>query len=170
VASEELFAAFISNNRQRFINVFNVYYLTQSHFEIMSIHTTFLSRCNELAQLAKTEGESAVGSVIVLDGIIIGEGSEKSRQQHDVTRHAEVVAILDAVAKNGNCKGATLYTNVEPCMLCSYVIRHHQIATVVFSKHSGELGGTNPLFNLLTTDKITKWTKAPEVIVERLDS
>ena len=106
-----------------------------------------------------------MGSVIVLNDQVIGEGSEKSRQQNDVTRHAEVVAILDAVSNHGSCKGATLYTNVEPCILCSYVIRHHQIATVVFAKHSGELGGTNPLFNILTTDRISKWGAAPDVIV-----
>ena len=133
----------------------------------MSNHSVYLDHCLALAQCAKSEGESAVGSVVVLNGEIIGEGYEKSRQLHDVTRHAEVVAILDAIAKKGSCKGATLYSNVEPCMLCSYVIRHHQIATVVFSKHSGELGGTNPLFDILTTDKIIKWGKAPEVIVER---
>jgi len=133
----------------------------------MNQHTQFLNRCLELAQLAKVQGESPVGSVIVLDGKVIGEGFEKSRQLNDVTRHAEVVAILDAVVKHGHCKGATLYSNVEPCILCSYVIRHHQIAAVVFSKHCGELGGTTPLFNILTTDKISKWQKAPEVIVER---
>ncbi|MEJ1242303.1 nucleoside deaminase [Chryseolinea sp. T2] len=132
----------------------------------MTSHAAYLSRCLELAQIAREEGESPVGSVVVLNDEIIGEGSEKSRQQNDVTRHAEVVAILNAVATNGHCKGATLYTNMEPCILCSYVIRHHQIATVVFSKHSGELGGTNPRFNILTTDMMSKWTKPPEVIVE----
>ncbi len=43
----------------------------------MSDHTLFLNRCHELAERAGAEGESAVGSVLVLDGKIIGEGSEK---------------------------------------------------------------------------------------------
>lgn len=132
----------------------------------MSVHTPYLNRCLELAQIAKEQGESPVGSVVVMGDKVIGEGFEKSRQLNDVTRHAEVVAILDAVAKHGSCNGATLYTNVEPCILCSYVIRHHRIVTVVFSKHSGELGGTNPLFSILTTDKISKWSKAPQVVIE----
>ena len=132
----------------------------------MTNHTKYLNRCLELALIAKEKGESPVGSVVVLNDEVIGEGFEKSRQLNDVTRHAEVVAILDAVTRHGSCNGATLYTNVEPCILCSYVIRHHQIANVVFSKHSGELGGTNPLFNILTTNKISKWTNPPEVIIE----
>ena len=132
----------------------------------MSHHTKYLERCLELAQMAKAEGESPVGSLLVLNDKVIGEGFEKSRQLNDVTRHAEVVAILDAITRHGSCKGATLYTNSEPCILCSYVIRHHQIDTVVFSNYSGELGGTNPFFNILTTKKISKWTNAPKVIIE----
>ena len=123
-----------------------------------------MKRCMELATQAASEGESAVGSVIVKNGIIIGEGYEKSKQQKDVTRHAEVVAILDAVTRNGSCAGATLYSNVEPCLLCSYVVRHHKIAEVVFSKYCGELGGTNPKFSILTTSEITTWGEAPAVL------
>ena len=117
----------------------------------------------ELAQLAAAEGETAVGCVIVKNGKIIGEGYEKSKQLKDVTRHAEVVAILDAVAKHGDCKGATLYSNMEPCILCSYVLRHYQLAEVVFSNYCGELGGTTPPFNILTTNAITAWVKPPMV-------
>ncbi|WP_142528856.1 nucleoside deaminase [Pedobacter westerhofensis] len=132
----------------------------------MNNHAIYLERCLALAQLAASEGENRVGSVVVLDGEIIGEGYEKSRTLNDVTRHAEVVAILDAITKKGNCRGATLYSNMEPCLLCSYVIRHYQISTVVLSKYCGQLGGTNPQFNLLTTNEITTWIKAPAVIIE----
>jgi len=130
----------------------------------MDEHSFYLNRCRELAQLAAAEGETAVGCVIVKNGKIIGEGYEKSKQLKDVTRHAEVVAILDAVAKHGDCKGATLYSNMEPCILCSYVLRHHQLAEVVFTNYCGELGGTNPKFNILGTDGILSWTKAPTVL------
>jgi tRNA(Arg) A34 adenosine deaminase TadA len=128
-------------------------------------HKKYMDRCFELAVVAASEGESAVGSIIVLNGEIIGEGYEKSRQLKDVTRHAEVVAILDAIQKHGTCEGATLYSNVEPCILCSYVVRHYKIATVVFSKYCGELGGTNEKFNILTNNEINSWQAAPSVHV-----
>ncbi len=133
----------------------------------MDHHHPYMQRCLELAGLAAAEGESPVGSVIVKDGKIIGEAYEKSRQLKDITRHAEVLAIMDAVQKTGSCAGATMYTNVEPCLLCSYVIRHHRIAQVVYSKPCGELGGTNPQFNLLTTNDIAAWGDAPMVIVSK---
>ncbi|MGN7724122.1 nucleoside deaminase [Chitinophaga sp. 22620] len=128
-------------------------------------HQRYMDRCLELAETARAQGESPVGSVIVKDGQIIGEGTEQSRQLKDVSRHAEVMAVLDAVSKGHQLAGATLYSNVEPCLLCSYVIRHHRLGRVVFSKACGELGGTNPRFNLLTTNELGSWGDAPEVII-----
>jgi tRNA(adenine34) deaminase len=129
----------------------------------MNEHDKFMQRCYELAKLAASEGESAVGSVLVKDGIIIGEGSEKSKQLKDITRHAEVVAIMDALKNTGNLAGTILYTNVEPCILCSYVIRHHKIGAVIFEKYSGELGGTNKPFNLLTSVDFKSWDTPPVI-------
>lgn len=132
----------------------------------MEDHINYLNRCRELAQEDALAGESAVGCVVVKNGTIIGEGMEQSRRLKDVTRHAEVVAVLDAIQKYGSCAGATLYTNMEPCILCSYVIRHYQIAHVVFSNYCGELGGTVQPFNILTTDAFKTWGVAPLVTVE----
>ncbi|RPE12428.1 nucleoside deaminase [Chitinophaga lutea] len=131
----------------------------------MSEHHPYLQRCLELGAMAAAEGESPVGSLIVKDGTILGEAFEKSRQLKDITRHAEVLAVMDALARHGSCDGATLYTNVEPCILCSYVIRHHKIGKVVFSRYSGELGGAGSRYAILTAEDIVKWGKAPAVEV-----
>ena len=131
----------------------------------MHEHQKYMRRCYELAEMAAREGESAVGSVLVKDGVIIGEAYEKSRQLKDITRHAEVLALLDALKTNNSLAGSVLYSNVEPCMLCSYVIRHHRIREVVFAKHSGELGGTNPPCNLLTAAHFKSWDAPPVITV-----
>ena len=123
-----------------------------------------MERCVVLAEKAAAEGESAVGSVVVKDGKIIGEGYEKSRQLKDITRHAEIVAILDAIKNTGDITGAVLYSNVEPCILCSYAIRHYKISEVVFAKLSGESGGTRAPFNVLTTTALSLWGLPPKVI------
>ncbi len=122
-----------------------------------------MRRCLDLAKVAAKEGESAVGSVVVMNGKIIGEGYEKSRQLRDVSRHAEVIAILDALKNVESIAGATLFTNVEPCVLCSYVIRHHRIADVVFAKYAGELGGTAAPFTILTADHLKSWGDSPRI-------
>lgn len=127
----------------------------------------FMQRCLQLAAIAQQAGESAVGSVVVKDNIILGEGIEESKKLNDVTRHAEVVAILDAIHKHGKASiaGATLYTNVEPCILCSYVIRTYKITEVMYISPCGELGGTNPSFPVLTSNVFTSWQDPPSVTI-----
>src|SRR5215831_9894638 len=49
-----------------------------------------------------------VGAVIVKDGRIVGEGS----YTYDGVRHAEILALEQA---GEAARGATVYTNLEPC-------------------------------------------------------
>ena len=73
-------------------------------------HITFMQRALALARQAKgrTSPNPLVGAVIVKDGKVIGEGYH----QKAGTVHAEVHALN---AAGENAKGATLYTNLEPC-------------------------------------------------------
>lgn len=121
-----------------------------------------MERCLELAKKAAEAGESAVGSIIVKEDRIIGEGYEMSRQLRDITRHAEMMAILDALKHTRDISGAVLYSNVEPCILCAYAIRHYKIAEVVYCRPAGELGGTGIL-----TAQFNAWGVPPAV--RRLD-
>ena len=57
----------------------------------------------------KTSPNPMVGSVIVKDNQIIGEGYHKCAGK----AHAEINAIADAGI--ANCKGATIYVTLEPC-------------------------------------------------------
>lgn len=129
-------------------------------------HDRFLKECFRLAEISKAQGESRVGAIIVKEGKILGEGTEQSRLRNDVTRHAEVVAILDAIGKHGTdiCKGATLYSNFEPCILCSYAIRHYEIGRVIYVMRAGEVGGVHSRYPILVADDIERWNKPPEVI------
>ncbi|HEY9611481.1 bifunctional diaminohydroxyphosphoribosylaminopyrimidine deaminase/5-amino-6-(5-phosphoribosylamino)uracil reductase RibD [Allocoleopsis sp.] len=69
-----------------------------------------MQRCIELARraLGRTTPNPLVGSVIVKDGNIVGEGFHPAAGQP----HAEVFALRAAAEK---AKGATLYVNLEPC-------------------------------------------------------
>jgi tRNA(adenine34) deaminase len=59
-------------------------------------------------------------------------GSEPAKglaiRDGDVSRHAEVIALSDARKTLGRkaLRGATLYTNVEPCAMCSFCLREAQ--------------------------------------------
>lgn len=82
------------------------------YFCFVKQHEIYLRRCLELAKngLGTTYPNPLVGSVIVHDGIIIGEGWHKKAGE----AHAEVIAI-NSVADSSLLKEATIYVNLEPC-------------------------------------------------------
>jgi guanine deaminase len=60
------------------------------------------------------------GAVIVRDGQIVGEGTNRVTRDNDPTAHAEVMAIRNACEKLGtyNLEGCEVYTSCEPCPMC----------------------------------------------------
>ncbi len=104
----------------------------------------FMRRALELAQRAQEEGEVPVGSVIVVDESVIGEGWNRPISACDPTAHAEIMAMRKAAAalKNYRLTGATLYVTLEPCDMCVGAMFHARIARVVF-------GATDPKKQIL---------------------
>ena len=62
------------------------------------------------------------GSVIVLNGVIVGSGHNRVLASNDPTCHGEVSAIRDACANLGtyDLSGCELYTTGEPCPMCLF--------------------------------------------------
>lgn len=65
-------------------------------------------------------GGGPFGAVIVKDGEIIGEGTNRVTLDNDPTAHAEVSAIREASRRLGtfNLEGCEIYTSCEPCPMC----------------------------------------------------
>jgi tRNA(adenine34) deaminase len=104
-----------------------------------------MRRCLTLARLALENGDAAVGCVIVSENQIIAEGIESVRQTKDPTAHAEIVAVKIACEKKQtlDLSGATLYTNVEPCVMCAFAIRQTGISRVVYGISNEKVGGVS---------------------------
>ena len=91
-----------------------------------------IQRCLQLAQRAagKTSPNPLVGSVIVKDGVIIGEGFHPEVGKP----HAEVFALREA---GNQARGSIVYVNLEPCNHygktppCSNALIEAQVAKVV---------------------------------------
>ena len=60
------------------------------------------------------------GCVVVSDGEVVGEGSNRVTSTNDPTAHAEIVAIRDACNRLGTFQldGCSIYTSCEPCPMC----------------------------------------------------
>ena len=56
----------------------------------------FMAEAMRMAQIALEEGEIPVGAVVVIGERIIGKGYNQTEKLHDVTAHAEMLAITAA--------------------------------------------------------------------------
>lgn len=102
----------------------------------------FMRAALELGREAQRRGEVPVGSVVVLDGAVIGAGFNQPISAHDPTAHAEIVAMRDAAARLGNYRliGAELYVTIEPCQMCVGAMIHARIARVVYGAREPKAG------------------------------
>jgi tRNA(adenine34) deaminase len=93
-----------------------------------------MRRALELARHAQSEGEVPIGSVVVLDGEIVGEGWNRPISASDPTAHAEIQAMRAAARKLENYRltGASLYVTLEPCDMCVGAMFHARIARAVY--------------------------------------
>jgi len=129
-------------------------------------HEYYMKFSIDLARTAKARGDAPVGSVIVQDGVIIAEGIEGGKTKKDITFHAEIEAIREAniITGNSDLSDCILYTTHEPCIMCSYVIRHARIQTVVFGVSVVETGGIHSPYPILTDTKVKIWGKPPRIV------
>ena len=119
-----------------------------------------------LAQIAKARGDSLVGSILVQNGKIVGEGIEGGKTYQDITFHAEIEAIRNARTALGitDLSDCILVTTHEPCIMCSYVIRHHKIKLIIVGLSTGEIGGYSSALPVLLDRSISKWGEMPRII------
>lgn len=104
-------------------------------------HQRYMRVCIGLARRALETHDTPVGSIVVLDDEIVGEGVEAVRAWSDVTAHAEIVAVRRASSRLGSVDliGCTVYTTVEPCVMCAYALRLARIAMVVAGARSSQV-------------------------------
>ena len=86
------------------------------------------------ARKAAAAGEVPIGAVVVSGGRVIGRGHNMTEQLHDVTAHAEMIALTAASQALGGkyMPDATLYVTVEPCCMCAGAIGWSQIRRIVY--------------------------------------
>lgn len=77
---------------------------------------------------------SPIGCVIVRDGKILSARRNKVAEHHDAVAHAEIEAIRAAGAffENGELRGATLYTTLQPCGMCTMASIWSKVARIVY--------------------------------------
>ena len=94
----------------------------------------FMRMALKEAEEAFGEGEIPVGAVVVSHGRIIARAHNQTEQLHDVTAHAEMLAITAAANQTGGkyLTDCTLYVTVEPCTMCAGAAGWAQISRIVY--------------------------------------
>lgn len=116
------------------------------------------------ARLAAAAGEVPVGAVIVDDkGMVIAAGHNLTITNCDPTAHAEVLAIRTAAAAIGNYRlnGLSLFTTIEPCIMCAGTIVNSRLDRVVYGATDKRYGAVETLYRICSDERLNH---RPEVI------
>ena len=94
----------------------------------------FMRRALQEAQIAFDKDEIPVGALVVQDNKIIGRGHNQTELLHDVTAHAEIIALTAAFNHLGAkyLPDATLYVTLEPCHMCAGALYWSKIGRIVY--------------------------------------
>lgn len=99
-------------------------------------HIKYLKRCIEIAEEAKKSGNMPFGALLVdKEGTILLEQGNVEVTEHVCTGHAETTLVQHASKKyeKNVLASCTLYTTVEPCVMCSGAIYWANIGSVVYA-------------------------------------
>jgi tRNA(adenine34) deaminase len=102
----------------------------------------FMQQAIKEAIKASEEGEVPVGAVIVCQNQIIARAHNQTQALHDVTAHAEMVAITSASTFLGGkyLQECTLFVTLEPCVMCAGALYWSQISRVVYGASDEKRG------------------------------
>ena len=108
----------------------------------------------ELARQAESNGEVPVGAVVVVEGQVRGRGFNSPIRLKDPTAHAEMLALREAAASIGNYRleGATLYSTLEPCVMCAGALVAARLRRLVFGARDLRFGGVRSKFRLADSE------------------
>jgi tRNA(adenine34) deaminase len=110
----------------------------------------FMRRALVLAQRAAEAGEVPVGALLVSDNEVIGEGWNRPIASNDPTAHAEIIALRAGAAALNNYRvgAATLYTTLEPCVMCTGAILTARVGRLVFGAWDAKAGACGSVLDL----------------------
>lgn len=111
------------------------------------------------AERAFAENEVPVGAVVVCNKQIIGTGYNQTERLHDVTAHAEMIAITAAQEYLGAkyLKDCTMYVSLEPCTMCAGALYWSQIGKLVIAAKDVKRGFSRLSENVLHPKTEIEW-------------
>jgi creatinine deaminase len=96
----------------------------------------FMQKALEEARLGLAEGGIPIGSVLVIDGQIVGQGHNRRVQKGSAILHAEMDCLENAGRLSPtDYRKATLYSTLSPCDMCSGTALLYRIPRIVIGEN-----------------------------------
>jgi cytosine deaminase len=97
----------------------------------------FMRAAIEEARQGLAEGGIPIGSVLVLDGKIVGRGHNRRVQKGSAILHAEMDCLENAGRLTArDYQRAVLYSTLSPCDMCSGTVLLYKIPKVIIGEHT----------------------------------
>jgi cytosine deaminase len=96
----------------------------------------FLTAALAEARAGRAEGGIPIGSVLVIDGKIVGRGHNRRVQKGSAVLHAEMDCLENAGRlRAADYRRATLYSTLSPCDMCSGASLLYGIPRIVIGEN-----------------------------------
>jgi len=96
----------------------------------------FMAAALEEARQGLAEGGIPIGSVLVLDGKIVGRGHNRRVQKGSPTLHAEMDCLENAGRLTArDYQRSVLYSTLSPCDMCSGTVLLYKIPKVIIGEN-----------------------------------
>ena len=116
-----------------------------------------MAQALEQAEIAASLGEVPVGAVLVSEqseggrGVLLAKAHNQPIGQDDPTAHAETIVLRKAAALSRNYRlpQTTLYTTLEPCLMCAGAMVHARVQRLVYGATEPKAGVviSHPILN-----------------------
>lgn len=109
----------------------------------MTQFTSFMEAALAEARQAAALGEVPVGAVITQNGEIIASAGNRTRERHDPSAHAEILAIRSAcqVLQSERLPDCDLWVTLEPCPACAATIAAARLKRLYYAAPDPKSGG-----------------------------
>lgn len=103
------------------------------------------------AKKAIKYGDIPIGCVIIINNKVVSKAFNKKEFNNNPIKHAEIIAIEKASKKlnTWHLDECTLYTTMEPCLMCAGAILQSRISRIVYglpNNNFGEVTSNNEVF------------------------
>lgn len=129
----------------------------------------FMHLAVESATEALELDEVPIGALLVDNsGKLIARGFNQTIVKSDPTAHAEILVLRHAGKKLGNYRltDTTLYTTIEPCVMCAGALVNARIKRLVFGAKEERFGAVESLYQLCDSDELNHQIEITSGVLE----